>query len=46
MSCTIYCACTAGDGCCNPFTSRDNDDEEDEQEIDEDDSDEQEGEEA
>ena len=24
MSCTVYCSCTAGDLCCNPFTLKNN----------------------
>ena len=30
MSCTVYCACSAVDGCCNPFTMREDGDDESE----------------
>ena len=23
MTCAIYCACAADDGCCNPYTAKD-----------------------
>ena len=31
LSCTIYCLCTTGDECCNPFTKKEEMEENDDQ---------------